>query len=106
MNNYQSYLFGILLCAAIFGLYLSHRVYKALESRHPEKFKMMGKPSLLMNNSVANNLLFTRYLFKREWRELDDPALSKLSALVLVYFVMYIFGFGYLILGIFSGFAP
>lgn len=106
MNEAQTLVFGVLICAVIIGLYLSHRVYKILENRHPEKYEAMGKPSLIMNNSISNNISFIKFLFKREWRELDDPALSKLSLFLLIFSLAYLIGLVCLIISIPFGVAP
>ena len=53
----------------------------------------MGKPSLIMNNSLSSNITFMEFLFKREWRELDDPGLETLAKSMIIFFVIYIIGF-------------
>jgi hypothetical protein len=102
----QTIIFGILFCAAIIGLYLSHRLYRILETRHPEKYEAMGKPSLITNNNISNNISFVKFLFKLEWREFDDLGLSKLSKFLLVFSVVYLVGLICVILAVPLGLAP
>jgi hypothetical protein len=101
----KTIIFGVIFCAAIFGFYLSHRLYKILETRHPEKYEAMGKPSLFMNNNISNNVLFVKCLFRLEWRELGDPGLAKLCMFLLVFSIVYLIGLVCVILSKPLGFA-
>ena len=105
MIEIETYIFGALACAVFLGLYLSHRLYRILETRHPEKYEAMGKPSLIMNNSISNNISFIKFLFKLEWKELNDPGLSKLSGFLLVFSVVYLIGLVCVILAVPLGLA-
>ncbi|RUO38607.1 hypothetical protein CWE13_02880 [Aliidiomarina shirensis] len=82
-------IFVILLCSVLLWFFLCIRLFKILETRHPEKYESMGKPSLFLNNSISNNITFMKFLFKREWRGLNDPNLALLSNFMLVFFVVY-----------------
>jgi ABC-type phosphate transport system permease subunit len=66
----------------------------------------MGKPSLIMNNSLSSNITFMKFLFKREWRDLDDSGLATLSKSMLVFFATYIVGFLALFFSVPLGYAP
>lgn len=99
-------LFGIMLCSVFVWFFLCYRLFKILENRHPEKYESMGKPSLIMNNSLSNNIKFMKFLYKREWRELDDSGLATLSKAMLVFFVIYMISFLTLILLVSLGYAP
>jgi hypothetical protein len=66
----------------------------------------MGKPSLIMNNSISNNISFMKFLFKREWKELNDPALSTLGQSMLVFFAIYTIGFVILLISVALSNAP
>lgn len=93
MNKAFPIFFGILLCSAFVWFFLCYRFFKILETRHFEEYEAMGKPSLIMNNSLSSNIKLMKFLFKRKWRELDDSELAKLSRLMLVFFVIYMIGF-------------
>lgn len=86
-------LFGILFCSVFVWFFLCYRLFKILETRYPEKYQSMGKPSLIMNNSLSSNITFIKFLFKREWRELDDAGLAILGNFMLVFFAVYFVGF-------------
>lgn len=59
----------------------------------------MGSPSLFWNNSIRNNWLFLKFLFRSEWRALGDPALDNMCRLMRVFLtaflVLFLFGLVY-----------
>ena len=99
-------LFGILFCSVLVWFYLCHKIFGILRTRHPEKYEEMGKPTLIMNNSISNNLSFIKFLFKREWLELNDEGLSKLGNAMLVFFAVYTVGFLFMFVSVPLGYAP
>ncbi len=97
--------FGVLFCSVLVWFFLCYRLFKILETRHPEKYEAMGKPSLIMNNNLSSNITFMKFLFKREWRELEDSALSTLGKSMLIFSFMYIAGFLALFISVSLGYA-
>lgn len=106
MNEVFPILFGILFCLVFVWFYLCNRMFKILRIRHPEKYEAMGKPSLIMNNSISNNLSFMKFLFKREWQELNDQSLATLGNGMLIFFVTYTILFFGLFISMSIGIAP
>ena len=96
---------GVLFCSVFVWFFLCYRLFKILETRHPERYETMGKPSLIMNNSLSSNITFMKFLFKREWQELDDSGLEVLGKFMLFFFVIYTVGFLTLFLLIPLGYA-
>ena len=99
-------MFAISFCSVFVWFFLCYRLFKILETRHPEKYESMGKPSLIMNNSLSGNITFMKFLFKREWRYLDDTGLATLGKSMLVFFAIHTVGFLVLFLLVLQGFAP
>ncbi|WP_432454693.1 hypothetical protein ACRRS0_04260 [Agarivorans sp. QJM3NY_29] len=99
-------MFGVLFCSVFVWFFLCYRLFKILETRHPEKYESMGKPSLIMNNSLSSNITFMKFIFKREWRELNDSGLATLGKFMLVFFAIYIVGFLTLLFSVPLGYAP
>lgn len=89
MNDVFPILFGVLFLSVFVWFFLCYRLFRILETRHPDKYESMGKPGLIMNNSLSTNITFMTFLFKREWRELNDPGLATLSKSMMVFFAMY-----------------
>jgi hypothetical protein len=99
-------MFGTLFCSVFVWFFLCYRLFKILETRHPEKYESMGKPSLIMNNSFSSNITFMKFLFKREWRGLDDSGLTILGKSMLVFFAIYMVGFLIIFFAVPLGYAP
>ena len=68
-------------------------MFKILKTRHPKTYEAMGKPSLIMNNSISNNISFIKFLYGRHWRKLNDEGLEILGKVMLVFFLLYLIGF-------------
>jgi hypothetical protein len=73
----------------LFWIPLCYRLFKILETRQPEKYEVMGKPSLIANNTLSNNITTVKFLLKREWREFDDSGLATLGKFMLVFWGIY-----------------
>ena len=95
-----------MFCSVIVWFYLCHRMFKILSERHPEKYVAMGKPSLVMNNTISNSLSFLKFLLKREWQDLNDQELASLGKGMLVFFIIYTVLFLCLCIGAPLGLAP
>ena len=90
MKGLALFAFGTLFISVFIWFALSYKMFKLLETRHAKKYSAMGKPSLIMNNSISNSFAFMKFLFKREYLELNDPELSKLAKFMRAFFVLYL----------------
>ena len=97
MTEAYPILFAILVGAVVIWFFLCYRLFGILETRHPDKFDAMGRPSLIMNNSISNNIHFLKFLVNREWAGLGDAGLETLSKAMLVFFAAYLCLFGTLV---------
>ena len=98
-------LFGLLFVSILVWFALCLWLFKRLEEWHPEKYAAMGKPSLIMNNSLSNNISFLNFLANREYLDLNDPAISKLAQFMRVYFLVLLTGFIFFFLGVSFGYV-
>jgi hypothetical protein len=53
-----------------------------LETQHGAVHESIGSPSLILNNTPRNNVLFLRWIWNREFESLDDSKTLALSRLV------------------------
>ena len=83
----------VLFLAVIIGFTFTARLYKILKESHPEKYKAMGEPTLFLNNSPKTSIALMKFLFKREYIALNNPKLTTLGNIMLVFFVIYLVGF-------------
>jgi len=97
--------FGSLFVMVIIWFALCMKLFKILRNRHPGIYEDMGEPSLLANNTFANNIGLVKYLFKRKWSTLNDSELEKLSNVMLVYWCVYFASFISFIALMFMGYA-
>ncbi len=104
MKDIFPVLFSILFFSVFVWFFMCYRLFKILETRHPEKYEEMGKPSLFLNNTISNNISFMKFLFKGEWRGLNDVGLANHSKFMLFFFTIYIVGFMFLFFNFFIGF--
>ena len=81
--------FGTMIFMVLIWFILLKMIFTKLESEHPEKYKQMGEPSLFWNNSMKTGLATLKFIGKREHKNLNDTALSKLSDFALVFFIIY-----------------
>ena len=91
--------FSVMFISVFVWFGLCVRLFRLLETRHPDKYNAMGRPSLIMNNSISNNILFMKFLFKREYSELNDPSVSRLGQLMRAFFFVFLVVFMFMFLG-------
>ncbi|MBR9916339.1 hypothetical protein GYB29_01300 [bacterium] len=108
MTEIFPYLFGVLFCSVIGWFFLVYTLFKILRIRHPEKYRDMGSPTLFPQEQVdlGGLKVFNSFLFKREWRELNDTKLASLGWFMICYITLYVIGFLFLITLLFLGYAP
>lgn len=73
---------------------LINRLCNRLESAHPEKYQAMGRPGLFLRQSLESDWHLFKFLFAREHRKLGDDYLSKLSDVMLAWFITHLLIFG------------
>ena len=101
MENVISFAFVTVAAAQVLGtiVYLVNagRLLRRLESQHATVHASIGSPSLILNNTPRNNLLFLRWIWNREFESLDSPSSIALSRLVRSLLVSLLVGFVVLI---------
>ena len=79
--------FGI---SCVAGLALTAYLLRMLRKRHEPTWTSLGSPSLVRNNTISNNMAVLRFLWSKEFLELDDPQLTRLCFFVMFYQVAYL----------------
>jgi hypothetical protein len=106
MNELYSTLFGVLFVSVFVWFFLVFRLFKLLETEHPEKYEAMGKPTLFWNHSPKTSWELMKFLFKREYASLGSSKLSFLGNVMLIFIALYFVGFFFLSFGVSVGNAP
>lgn len=95
LNDILHILFVLLFLSAIIGLMLYKNFLDYLQKMHPAKWKELGSPTLFLNNSVVNNLAIVSFLKSKQYIDLNDPQLTRISKRMwtynLIYFAYFLF---------------
>lgn len=94
--------FGVLMVMVFVWFGLIIYFDRRLKQQHPEKYKEMGEPHLLWNNSAKTTWTTMKFLFKREHKSLDDKTLTLLSDTMLIFLLVYTIIFFGLVFGFIS----
>lgn len=70
---------ALVVPATITYLVLLGLLFSLLRRSHEVTFQELGEPSFFTNNSISNGLRVVRFLLQRDYRELHDPKVERLS---------------------------
>lgn len=79
------------------------KLFAYLKEKHPEEYKAIGEPALIMNNTPKNNIAFLRFIQGSRPLELGDEKLINWCSFLTRFFYTYIFLFVGLIITIMVG---
>jgi hypothetical protein len=86
----RAMLFTFLMVSALGGLALSVYLQHVLRRHHEQTWIALGRPSLVLNNTITNGFAVLRFLWRKDYLELDDPRLTRLCTFILFYQVGYV----------------
>ena len=89
INIISPYLFTLGILSVGLWFYLCNKLFKTLKLKYPQKYEEIGKPSLIMNNSIGNNILFLKFILKNEYKVLQDSSLNSLCGFMKIFFIVY-----------------
>jgi uncharacterized membrane protein YidH (DUF202 family) len=72
----------ILIILAVVILYLNYKLLSMLRQNHPQKWRELGSPSLIINNSIQNNVAVLRFLKNKEYVSIGDKRVTTISRLL------------------------
>ena len=82
--------FGILWITAIVGIVLNFKFHALLRKRYPEKWKELGAPTLVFNNSLKSTLQIFKFLKNKEYVRLNDAEFTKIASIFWYYNIAYL----------------
>src|SRR3989344_3906251 len=97
MGDLLPILYPILMLGVVVGLATHYIFLSRLRARHPAAWNELGKPTLFINNSIANGIAVQRFIWRRDYRKLGDPSLSKLADFLRTFQLCYLIFFGFLL---------
>ena len=83
-------LFVALVVSAVIGLILQHSFLTRLRTRHVQTWEALGRPALLLNNSLTNSVAVLRFLWRREYCALGDSQSVRLASTLRVFLAVYV----------------
>jgi Trk-type K+ transport system membrane component len=89
--------FTVLLIAAGVGFPLHADFLRELRSRHPAVWESLGRPTLFMNNSIANGLAVMRFLWRKEYEALNDRDFAQKARVLRTLSIAYLFLFAVIV---------
>jgi len=95
-------LFFILFASGFVWFGMVSRLYKTLESEHPDKYEEMGKPTLFWNNSPKSAFTLIRFILKKEFIRLGNMKLTRLGNYMYWFFIAYVVLFSVLFISVFA----
>lgn len=72
-------------------LYHVHKLFLHLKDNQNDVWVTLGRPHLIINNSISMNITFLKYLLKGRFYELHDKKLLKITKNVTRLFYMSLF---------------
>lgn len=68
--------FLVLIVSVIYYLYLVSKLFNLLKLNHYQAWVDLGKPSLVINNSISNSVSAAAFIRERRFENLGDDALN------------------------------
>ena len=99
-------LYVVLMISVVIGLSAHHVFLRRLRLDHHETWVSLGSPSLIFNNSIKNGLAVNRFIWKRRYKDLGDPALLGLGDFIFRFAAVHIILFAAFILVFLFGVRP
>jgi hypothetical protein len=98
---------SILVISFIVGMTLQYFLLRILRAKHPSTWEALGRPTLIANNSPANSIAVLRFIWRKDYSELDDAEFTRLADAVRLFMVLYFIFFGCVLLAsLYAIFSP
>ena len=57
---------------------------RSLRTRHEERWIALGKPSAFLNNSISNGFAVQRFIWQRQYLDLEDEHITRLCRSLII----------------------
>lgn len=94
-------LFFILFASVFVWFGMVSRLYKTLESEHPDIYEDMGKPTLFWNNSPRSAVVLVKFIMRKKYIHLGNMNLTRLGNFMYWFFIAYLLLFSVLFISVF-----
>ena len=79
----------ILAIGFVVGFILDYVFFSRLRDWHPQRWEALGRPTVFLNNCVANGAVVQRFLWERQYRELGDERFIRFADFLRMYWSGY-----------------
>jgi len=93
--------FAVLFVMALSWLVSLYWLFRHLRIHHAPTYEALGSPTLFWNNSPCLNWVFLKFLFRSQWKTLNDPLLITVCRIMRVFICAYLL----LFLALFAAFV-
>jgi hypothetical protein len=76
--------------------------FRRLEKSHLEKYIEIGRPSLVLRNTLENNWLFMKFMWRSDYLVLNDPFLTRICSIMKALLCAYGLLFIAMVLSVFN----
>ena len=83
-------IFTLLVIFFVVGVISHGLLLSFLRKNHPEIWNGLGSPTLFINNSVKNNRLVLKFLWRKEYLQVDDTKLHRIASANHYFGIFYI----------------
>lgn len=82
---------AVLAVFAVVIIYFNYQLLVLLRKNYPIKWRDLGSPTLIINNSIKNNMAVLKFLKNKEYLEMNNQRLTKVSRLLWNMGLFYLF---------------
>jgi len=82
--------FGVMFIMMVFGFFLYNKFLVLISEKKPEVWIKLGSPKLFFNNSINSNLRVFIFLKNKQYLQLNNPQLTKISNFLWNYIIIYL----------------
>jgi len=89
---YLGFLVGVslLLFLMLALFFIASKLFALLRRDHPALYSALDEPQVLMRNGTRHQWLLVKYLFTRQWRDINDKRLNAYSYAMLAIYILYL----------------
>ena len=86
---------------AILNFYFMYKLLRSLRKQYPSTWEGLGSPTIFFNNSMKNTIATLRFIYKKEYKKLNDQSISTVCKRVFFIQIIGYFVFGFAVISFF-----
>lgn len=86
-------LFCLIGALFIVGIIFNQRLINVLKTKHTKLWHSLGNPTLLLNNSIRNNMQLLNFIQNKSYLEYKDQELIRVASFLRIFNILFIVAF-------------